>query len=41
MTCSDYFQIAITLVGGTTGPILGVFTLGALFPWANKTVSYL
>ena len=33
------FQIAITLVGGTTGPMLGVFILGALFPWANKTVS--
>ena len=32
-------QAALAFTGATTGPILGMFTLGAFFPRANWKVS--
>lgn len=32
------FQLGITLSGITAGPLLGLFTLGMLFPFANSKV---
>ncbi len=34
-------QASLSFTGATTGPVLGIFLLGALFPFANSTVSYL
>ncbi len=33
-------QASLSFTGATTGPVLGIFLLGALFPFANSTVSY-
>lgn len=32
------FQVVNTVAGVCTGAVFGVFTLGMLYPWANKTV---
>lgn len=32
------FQMINTVAGMSTGAIFGAFTLGMLYPWANKTV---
>lgn len=37
---SSIFQIFSTIKGLTNGAIFGIFTLGTLYPWANKKVSY-
>lgn len=33
------FQLMNTVAGTSTGAIIGVFTAGMLYPWANKHVS--
>lgn len=33
------FQVVYTLSGICAGPIVGVFTLGMLYPWTNRHVS--
>lgn len=32
------FQVINTVAGTCVGAVFGVFTLGMLYPWANKTV---
>lgn len=34
------FQMMNTVAGTSTGAIIGVFTVGMLYPWANKHVSH-
>lgn len=33
------FEIVVTIVGMGTGAIVGAFSLGMLYPWANKKVN--
>lgn len=33
------FQMVVTIVGMGTGAIVGAFSLGMLYPWANKKVN--
>lgn len=35
---SSIFQMVNTIVGCCVGSVFGVFSLGVLYPWANKTV---
>lgn len=32
-------QVSLSFTGATSGPILGVFIMGAIFPFANACVS--
>ena len=34
-------QASLSFTGATSGPILGVFLMGCIFPFANATVSML
>lgn len=34
------FQMVTTVAGMTTGAVFGAFTMGMLYPWANKQVQY-
>lgn len=36
---NSIFQMMITFMSLTHGTIFGVFTLGILYPWANKKVN--
>ena len=36
----EVFSVSLTIWGITQGPVLGVFTLGVLFPKANHQVCY-
>ena len=36
--CQSVFQMIVTIVGTGTGAIVGAFSLGLLYPWANKQV---
>ena len=33
-------KMANSAMGACGGPVLGIFLLGAIFPWANKHVSF-
>ena len=36
---SFYFQASLSFTGAASGPLLGIFLLGAFFPYANWAVS--